>query len=154
MSPREKLEKLLVKAFERRHGESCIIIKMSKEASGCETYLDYFNTIMDQKEMKEIQQEQKQKPKVVAAEGREEQIEIVRNLQESKDVRLVAAVLLENGWDYIDPRGKMKKSPEEVKSDLIGFRYDIKQSWDDLHQGGKNLLKTIAQSFLSYMRGI
>jgi hypothetical protein len=60
--------------------------------------------------------------------------------------------VMSSGWDYIDPRGKMYKAPDEVKGFLQDKLDNNDANYKEMTQSEQGLMNAISDSFIHWMR--
>lgn len=76
----------------------------------------------------------------------------LRQIREASSVEEACRALLTCGWDFIDPEGRMSKSPTEVRDFLNSLMKGMPPTWDELigahgDRGRQNLLKMIIDAW-------
>jgi hypothetical protein len=68
-----------------------------------------------------------------------------------KETRPLAQMILSSDWDYIDPKGRMTTSPEDVVEFLQNLMFRP-QSYEKLPEKAQNLLNAIIDSYGRWWR--
>lgn len=76
----------------------------------------------------------------------------VNNVRTTGDLSAAARTVLNSNWNFIDPRGYMRKTPEEVKRIMEDHAYGYLhgKAYNKTAEPYRSLLDLIFQSFLAY----